>query len=170
MVKKHSVRNLVRNSKNKPSVFREYKDWLTVRMNGGAYSVNVESQIAGQPVYDAYPDKYAPALINGKLEVTAPGSGCGAMTRGGARKNHKTSKKRSNQRKHRGGARKHTKAVRRNRSIRKSRSQMRNRKHHGGSMPAAYPDAYNGENSNFVDDMSKRDLGCSQPSWNPTCA
>jgi hypothetical protein len=178
MTKKHSVRNHNRksNSKNNgimpsSSAFLKYKDWLTERMNGGAYSVNVESQIAGQPVYDSYPDRYAPALINGKLEVTAPGSSCGAMARGGARKNHKNhkaSKKRSNQRKHRGGARKHTKAVRRNRSMHKSRAQLR--RHRGGSMPASYPDAFNGETSNFVDDMSKRDLGCSQPSWGPTCA
>lgn len=176
MAKKQSIRNRNRNhnsnSKNKKdgsSAFKEYRDWLTQRMEGGAYSVNVESQIAGQPVYDAYADKYAPALIDGKLVAGAPGSGCGAMVKGGSRKTKKHSKRR-NHRNHRGGARKHTKAAVRRHSARKSRASLRRNKHRGGSMPAPYPEAYNGENSNFVDDMTKRDLGCSQPSWGPTCA
>jgi hypothetical protein len=175
MAKKHSIRNRNRNRNSKSknvssSAFKEYRNWLTQRMEGGAYSVNVESQIAGQPVYDAYADKYAPAIIDGKLVVGAAGSGCGAMVKGGSRKTKKHSRR--NHRNHRSGAtaRKHTKAARRHHSARKSRADLRRNKHHGGSMPAPYPEAHNGETSNFIDDMTKRDLGCSQPSWGPTCA
>ena len=167
MTKKNSIRNrnIKRNSKSN-SVFGGYKDWLKQRMDGGAFSVNVESQIAGQPVYVSYPDKYAPALINGKLELTAPGSGCGAMTRGGSRKSKKHSRKNKKDNKNkRGGAAKKT--HRRRHSMRKSRSQLR--KHRGGSMPAPYADAYKGETSNFMDDMTKRDFACSQPNWSASC-
>jgi hypothetical protein len=162
MAKKNSIHNRNRATSKETSVFGGYKNWLKQRMEGGAFTVNVTSQIAGQPVYDSYPDKYAPALINGKLLMTAPGSSCGAMARGGSRKSKKHSKKNSNRR-----GRKHTKAARRNNSMRKSRAQLR--RHRGGSMPASYPDAFKGETSNFMDDMTKREFGCSQPSWSPTC-
>jgi hypothetical protein len=126
-------------------------------MSGGAYSLDVNQQIAGNPVVLSYPDKYAPAIINGNMATTAPGASCG-MT-GGKRNSKRNNKKRS------GAAassrkRKHT-AIR--------RTNRRRRNHRGGSMPAPYDAAYKGEMSNFSDDMKTRDFGCSQPAWKPTC-
>ena len=168
VVSRHSRGGGMRNTTAFSSYMNKLKDALELK--GGAYSVNPEQSIAGQPVIVSYPDKYSPAILNHTLATNPPGSACGVG--GGRRVSRRIS--RSNQ-KRRGGAKTQRKA----KSKKSSKHSRRHKRRHtqaarkkqlrGGSMPAPYDTAFNNASSVMTDDMMKRDFTCSQPSWKPEC-
>lgn len=161
------------NKNKKTTAFSNYMEKLKETLNfkkGGAYSVNPEQYIGGQPVIVPYPDKYSPAIINHTLITNAPGSACGVG--GGSRRiSHKKSRKdvkkaKTLRKKSKVSKKssKHSRRQQRRRTIAARRKTLR-----GGSMPAPYDTAFNNPLSVMTDDMTKRDFTCSQPSWKPEC-
>jgi len=119
---------------------------------GGGYSTNPESMIAGMPEINSYNDCAPPVIVDHKISASRCNQTGGK--KGGSRKmNSKKSKKSKKS--------KMSKKMSSKKTLKKS-----SKKQKGGN-PGKFP--FDGKNSEYSADMSKRTFGCRQPDWEPTC-
>ena len=112
---------------------------------GGGYSTNPESMIAGMPEINSYNDCSPPVIVEHKISASRCNQTGGKKSSMKKSKMSKMSKKMSSTRK----------------TLKKS-----SKKQKGGN-PGKFP--FDGKNSEYSADMSKRTFGCRQPDWEPTC-
>lgn len=186
---KHSKKNSRRHRRGKKqsggrskskSAFSRYLDNLVKSLDiksGGAYSVDVDTMIAGLPAYKSYEDCSPPVVLNGKLVDKPCGTGCNLTggKRKGSSKRSKKSKKLSKRNKKgkrkvgkskRGGSLKKSKR-KSVKSINKMRRKKKTQSAGGRLSPVDYP--FQGEENVMTPDMNKRQFGCRQPKWDPKC-
>ena len=148
------------------------------KQKGSGYIVDTSQMIAGNPVYESYPDNNPPVIIGDKIIMGAPDkSVCGnGATRGGHR-NSKNSRNSRNSHNSSKSSNKSNKSKKEKRNTKKSNHNNNNSSKYLrggdgdfvsiGSKPSTYADAFNGQKGVFKypDDMKTRDFSETQPNY-----
>ena len=126
---------------------------------GGGFSTNPERMIAGMPEINSYNDCAPPVIVNHKIS----NSRCNQT--GGKKSSMKKSNKSKKSKKM---SKKKSKKMSKKMSKKYSKKTLKksSKKQNGGN-PDKFP--FDGKNSEYSADMSKRTFGCIQPDWEPTC-
>ena len=131
---------------------------------GGGYGFDHGDMIAGNSAVVSYNDCAPPVIIDHKISASRCNQTGGK--KGGSRKmNSKKSKMSKKSKKS-----KMSKMSKKSKSSKKSSTRKtlkKSSKKQKGGNPGKYP--FDGKNSEYSADMSKRTFGCRQPDWEPTC-
>jgi len=120
---------------------------------GGGYGFDQGDMIAGNSAVVSYNDCAPPVIIDHKISASRCNQTGGK--KGGSRKMNSKKSKKS----------KMSKMSKKMSSTRKTLKKS-SKKQKGGN-PGKFP--FDGKNSEYSADMSKRTFGCRQPDWEPTC-